>query len=352
MDAAPGIHGRGTALNPANRFEKIHVEWNACELDPDEPPPRTEFYWDDSRSILNENNSPDLPFRFSINPYRGCEHGCSYCYARPYHEYLGLSAGLDFETKIFVKRNAAALLRNELMRPSYQPQWISLSGVTDPYQPAESRFKVTRSLLEVMAEFRQPCGLITKNALVTRDLDLLRKLAEHDAVGVTVSITTLDEVLRRKLEPRTATATRRLDAVRALAEAQIPVGVNVAPIIPGLNDEEIPAILTAARKAGARWANMTIVRLPLAVGQIFEDWLRREYPDRADKVLRRIREMRGGNLNNASFGDRMKGQGTRAEALARLFEVSRRRAGFDSARFQFNAAAFRRPGQTRAMFGG
>ena len=350
MESALPIPGRGTGLNPANRFERIHVAWEPGDGDPEEPAPKTEFYWDDSRSLLSENSSPDLPFRWSINPYRGCEHGCSYCYARPYHEYLGLSAGLDFESKIFVKRNAAALLRAELMKPSWQPQWISLSGVTDPYQPAEARFKVTRSVLEVMAEFRQPCGVITKNALVARDIGLLRELARFGAVGVVLSITTLDETLRRKLEPRTATTARKLEALRTLSEAGIPAGVNVAPIIPGLNDAEIPAILAAARKAGARWAGMTIVRLPMAVAQIFEDWLRREYPGRADKVLKRIREMRGGRLNSPEFGERMKGRGERADGLVKLFELARRRAGFGQERFGLSAEAFRRPGETRALF--
>lgn len=350
MDAPANIPGRGTALNPANRFERIHVAWEPGELDLDEPAPKTEYYWDDSKTILSENNSPDLPFRWGLNPYRGCEHGCAYCYARPYHEYLGMSAGLDFETKIIVKRNAAGLLRAALMKPSWKPEWITMSGVTDCYQPAEIKFKVTRSLLEVMAEFRQPCGIITKNALVTRDIDLLGELARHGSTGVTVSVTTLDEDLRRRLEPRTATAARRLEAVRALSEAGIPAGVNVAPIIPGLNDHEIPAILNAAKKAGARWAGMTIVRLPYAVAEIFENWVRQHFPDRADKVMKRIRECREGELNTTAFVDRMRGTGPRAEQIRELFKLARRKAGFSDDHTEFSGSAFRRPGDTKAMF--
>jgi len=350
MAQSEGIVGRGAGVNPAGRFERIVVQYDPALRDPNEPPPKTEFYWDDSQSILSKNNSPDLPFSYSINPYRGCEHGCSYCYARPYHEYLGLSAGLDFETKIFVKRNAAGLLRDALMKPSWQPQWISLSGVTDPYQPCEARFEVTRSLLQVMAEFRQACGLITKNALVTRDIDLLQDLARFDATGVTLSITTLDETLRRKLEPRTATAARRLAAVKALADAGVPVGVNVAPIIPGLNDHEIAGILQQARDHGASWAGHTIVRLPLSVAQVFEDWARREVPDAADKIMKRIRQARGGALNNADFATRMRGSGTRAEQITQMFQLARRRAGFPEQRMEFKVDNFRRPGDTRSLF--
>ncbi|MBX3473751.1 MAG: PA0069 family radical SAM protein [Planctomycetes bacterium] len=350
MNQHAPIPGRGTSVNPANRFERILVAPDADHPAEEGPDPRTEFYWDESRTIISENKSPDLPFVYSLNPYRGCEHGCSYCYARPYHEYLGLSAGLDFESKIFVKRDAARLLRAELMKPSWQPSWISLSGVTDPYQPCEARFKVTRSILEVMAEFRHPCSVITKNSLITRDLDLLQQLAEHDCVGTVLSITTLDEDLLRRLEPRTATARRRLEAVRELADAGIPVGVNVAPVIPGLNDEEIPAILSAAKAAGASWAGMTVVRLPMAAGDIFEAWVHQHFPDRAAKVMRRIRELRGGRLNNAGFHDRMRGNGQRAEQIEQLFNLARRKAGFSDQRRELNAQAFRRPGETRRMF--
>lgn len=345
------IPGRGTQINPANRFERILIAPDADHPDEEGVNPRTEFYWDDNRSIISENKSPDLPFTYSLNPYRGCEHGCSYCYARPYHEYLGLSAGLDFESKIFVKRDAAALLRAELMKPAWQPSWISLSGVTDPYQPCEARFKVTRSVLEVMAEFRHPCSVITKNAAITRDLDLFKQLAEHNCVGTVLSITTLDEDLRRRLEPRTATGRRRLEAVRQLAEAGIPVGVNVAPVIPGLNDEEIPAILNAAKQAGANWAGMTVVRLPMAVGEIFEAWVNQHFPERAAKVMKRIRELRGGRLNNAGFHDRMRGQGQRAEQIEQLFELAKRKAGFTDRWDKLNTTAFRRPGETKKLFG-
>lgn len=342
------IHGRGTALNPPNRFQRIHVQWDATEVA--EANPRTEFYEDDSRSILSWNKSPDIPFEAGINPYRGCEHGCAYCYARQYHEYLGYSAGLDFETRILVKTRAAELLRAELMAPSYQPTRLALCGATDAYQPVEARLRITRGVLEVLAEFGNPVGVITKNALVTRDIDLLGRLARHNAAAVAISLTTLDETLRGKLEPRTSTSARRLQAIRELAEAGIPVGVNVAPVIPGLNDHEIPAIMAAARAAGARWAGGMVVRLPHAVADVFTDWLQVHVPQAAEKVLRRLRELRGGQLNDSRFGKRMKGEGTRADTIARLLQVSRRKNGLADHGPELSTAAFRRPGATRNLF--
>ncbi|MCZ7606481.1 MAG: PA0069 family radical SAM protein [Planctomycetota bacterium] len=350
MDALPSIHGRGASRNPANRFERIEVEYDPLEFDPDAPAPKTAFFWDDTREIISWNNSPDIPFDAAINPYRGCEHGCVYCYARPFHEYLGYSAGLDFETKIHVKRDAAALLRREFMKPSWKPQTVSLSGVTDPYQPIEAKLRVTRSLLEVFAEFRNPVGLITKNALVTRDIDLLSELAKHNAAGVAVSITTLDESIARKLEPRTSTIEKRFQAVKQLAEAGVPVAVMLAPIIPGLTDSDIPGIVERAAQAGARRAAMLPVRLPHGVGPLFEEWLEAHFPGHKQKVLSRIREMRGGELNDGRFKKRMQGEGKRAEHLHTMFRLAVKKHGLNTERLEHNTAAFRRPGATKAMF--
>ena len=268
------IRGRGSAHNPANRFLPLEVEREAWTLASD-PDPRTEILEDRSRSIISYNNSPDLGFDASLNPYRGCETGCSYCYARPTHEYFGLSAGLDFESRILAKPEAPALLRRELASPRWEPQVLVLSGVTDPYQPVERRLGITRRCLEVLAEARNPVGIVTKHHRVTRDIDLLRELARYDAVNVQLSITTLDRSLQRRLEPRASTPERRLDAIARLADAGIPVGVNVAPVIPGLTDHEIPAIVDAAAKAGAGRAIYIMLRLPYGVAALFEDWLRR-----------------------------------------------------------------------------
>lgn len=340
---------RGTLLQPPNRFESLHLEPDPdADLDPAEAPPRlTQFLRDLSVSVISRNDSPDIPFRVSLNPYRGCEHGCAYCYARPTHEYLGLSAGLDFESRILVKERAPELLRHELAAPSWKPQWLALSGVTDPYQPIERRLKLTRRCLEVLAEFRNPVGIVTKNQLVTRDLDLLRELAAHQAVCVSLSLTTLDPALRRVLEPRTSPPTARLAAIRALADAGIPVGVLVAPIIPAVNDHEIPAVLEAARAAGARFASHVLLRLPQAVRDLFRDWLDRHFPDRREKVLGRLAAMRDGRLNDARFGTRMHGEGLFAEQIEQLFDVSRRRVGLGDEAPPLSTAAFRRPGGTQ-----
>lgn len=344
------IHGRGTALNPPNRFERIHVAPDPETNEPDQPPPKTEYFWEDTKSIISWNDSPDLYFNAAINPYRGCEHGCVYCYARPFHEYLGYSAGLDFETKIHVKRNAAELLRREMMKPSWQPQVISISGVTDPYQPIEAKLRVTRSLLEVLAEFRNPVGVITKNAMITRDIDLLAGLAEHGAAGVAVSITTLREEVARVLEPRTSTIEKRFDAVRQLVRAGVPVTVMLAPIIPGLTDEDIPGLVARAAQAGASRVALLPVRLPGAVGPIFEQWLGQHFPGHRDKVLKRIRETRGGELNDGRFKSRMTGQGKRADHLHELFQVAVRMHNLNTERMEWNVQAFRRPGATRELF--
>jgi DNA repair photolyase len=326
--------GRGAGVNPPNRFERVRVEDDWEQLDPTDGAPEeqrvpTVFLPNNSRRLITENDSPDVPFRWSINPYRGCEHGCAYCYARPGHETLGMNAGLDFETRILVKYDAPELLRAELAEPSWQGEHITMSGVTDCYQPAERKFRLTRCCLEVMLEARQPVGIVTKNALVARDLDLLAPLAAENLVHVYVSITTLDAELARSLEPRTAAPQARLRAIGALASAGVPVGVMTAPIIPGLNDQEIPAILKAAAKAGARSAGYTLLRLPLAVRPIFEDWLARHAADKAQRVLGLVRGTRGGRLNDSQWGTRMRGQGPYAEHIKQTFHVFQKKFGLD-----------------------
>ena len=345
---ASKLRGRGIAAAPANRFESFALERDQEFEDRD---PRTRFYRDVSRSIVSRNQSPDVPFETSLNPYRGCEHGCSYCYARPTHEFLGLSAGLDFETKIFAKSDAADLLRRKLDSAAWKPQVLALSGVTDPYQPVERRFGITRSCLEVLAEFRNPVGIVTKSALVRRDIDVLQRLAQFRAASVTLSITSLDPELARRMEPRAAQPDARIAAVRALASAGIPVGVNVAPIVPGLNDHEIPAILQRSAEAGARWAGYMVVRLPYGVKELFEEWLAVHYPDRREKVLNRLRSLRAGKLNDPHFGSRMVGRGFFSEQLRDLFELARRRAGLQRKGDALSCAQFRRPRGTQlALF--
>jgi DNA repair photolyase len=355
-----GIRGRGAVESPGNRFEKLRVEidWGAVEEiqanDPDAdgaPLRKTVYFRDDSQSIISTNDSPDLGFDASLNPYRGCEHGCAYCYARPYHEYLGFNAGLDFESKIMVKERAAELLERELSAKNWQPKVLACSGVTDCYQPVERELRITRSCLEVLARFRNPVGIITKNALVTRDKDYLSELASDGAAFVHLSITSLDRDLARVLEPRASGPESRLRAIRELTEAGIPVGVSAAPMIPGLNDHEIPAILNAAAEHGAVAAFYTAVRLPYGVADLFSGWLERHFPDRKERVLGRIREMRGGQLNDGRFGERMRGSGPIAEGMRRLFEVSRRRAGLDRPRKPLNTAAFQRPGGIQLEWG-
>jgi DNA repair photolyase len=335
--------GRGAASNPPNRFEKLHWE-RSEDWEPDEDPsPKTQFFRDLTQSIISYNDSPDIPFRASLNAYRGCEHGCSYCYARPFHEYLGFSAGLDFETKIMVKENAPELLRRELSSPKWKPQPLAMSGVTDCYQPIERRLQLTRKCLAVFAEFRNPVSLITKNYLVTRDIDLLSELARHRAVSVHLSINSLDSELARKLEPRAASPRMRLAALEALAKTGIPAGVLVAPVIPALNDHEIPAVLAAAKSAGASWAGTEILRLPLTVAPVFEQWLEQNVPGKKEMVLNRIRAIRGGKLNDPRFGSRMRGEGVFAEQISRMFHVARRKVGIPEDGPELSTAAFRRP---------
>ena len=272
--------GRGTPENPPNRFEKLVYVRDPESIDPEEPSPKTQFLRDVSKSLISYNDSPDVGFEASINPYRGCEHGCIYCYARPYHEYLGFSSGLDFETKILVKENAPKLLRDELASKRFQPKVLAISGVTDPYQPIERKLQLTRQCLDVLAEFRNPVIVITKNQLVARDVDLLKELASFDAAAVCVSVTTLDAELARVMEPRTSTPANRLEAIQTLAQAGVPVRVLIAPIIPGLTDHETPSIIKAAAKAGASHAGYVVVRLPHSVGELFEGWLEEHFPDR------------------------------------------------------------------------
>ena len=335
--------GRGATLSPANRFETLRYELDEfCESSDPESKIQTRYLQDDSQSIISYNNSPDLGFDASLNPYRGCEHGCAYCYARPTHEYLGFSAGLDFESRILVKSKAPELLRTELSRQRWKPQCLVLSGVTDAYQPIERKLGITRGCLRVLADFRNPTFVVTKNHLVTRDCDYLGKLAEINACGVAISITSLDLDLVRLLEPRASSPTFRLEAVAALRKAGIPVGVNVAPIIPGLNEHEIPNILKAAAAAGARYAAYTVVRLPLAVAPIFVAWLETHFPERKEKILGRIRSMRDGKLNSSKFGSRMRGEGPVAEEVRQLFRVSSHRFGLDRGREEMNTKAFHR----------
>jgi DNA repair photolyase len=353
---SPAIHGRSASWNPANRFEKMHVDLSdadVVQIDPtseeEKPRPDTQFFRDLTKTIIARNDSPDVGFETSVNPYRGCEHGCIYCFARPTHEYLGLSAGLDFESKIMVKPDAPKLLEAELSSPKWKPQVLVMSGVTDPYQPVERKLRITRGCLEVLAKFRNPIAIITKNRLVTRDIDLLRELASHHAAAVNVSVTSLDPELQRVLEPRTSSPSARLEAVATLRAAGIPVGVMVAPIIPGLTDHEVPKIVEACGRAGAQFAGYTIVRLPWAIAPLFEHWLDEHFPEKKEKVLSRIRHIRNGKINDPRWGTRTKGEGIFAEHIRSMFEVACRRAGIGE-RPELSTAAFRRPREQLEFF--
>jgi DNA repair photolyase len=336
------------AENPAGRFEPIVFDAGADFAQPDPeggsaPPVPTRYLRDPSRSALSHNQSPDVGFDVGLNPYRGCAHGCSYCFARPTHEYLGLSAGLDFETTILVKPELPALLRRELCAPGWRPQVVGLGAVTDPYQPIEQKLRLTRRCLEVFAELRNPVSVVTKSALVTRDADLLAELAGFGAASVCVSITTLDAELQRRMEPRAAAPSKRLAAVETLARAGVPVAVLVAPVVPGLTDHEAPAIVAAAARAGARSVRHLMLRLPHGVKDLFDAWLERHYPERRAKVLSRVRAMRGGRLNDPRFFERHRGSGFFAEQTHALFALACRRAGLDDGLPPLSTAAFRRP---------
>jgi DNA repair photolyase len=338
-------------FNPPNRFEPLRIEEDFSHFTDEQYHEeygdvrhvRTEYFVDESQSIISENNSPDIPFRYSVNPYRGCAHGCAYCYARPTHEYLGFSAGLEFQTHVLVKQRAPELLRDWLARRDDSPEWIAFSGVTDCYQPVESRLRLTRQCLEVALEARQPIGIVTKNALVTRDSDLLQEMSRLNLVQVALSVTTLEPALARAMEPQTSVPRARLRALRELADAGIPTQVSVAPIIPGLNDVEIPSILQAAQDAGAMSASYIVLRLPLTVEPVFLEWLERAIPEKKDRILARIRSVRNGQLSDPAFGSRMRGSGAVADQIRQTFQVFARKYGLDRQPPQFDSSHFRRP---------
>jgi len=347
--------GRGAQIEPPNRFERVRSVPDWADFDGDaeflEELGRvpTQFLPDHTKSIVAENHSPDVPFRFSVNPYRGCEHGCAYCYARPTHEYLGLNAGLDFETRIIVKERAPELLRDWLARDAWMPESITFSGVTDCYQPVERRFELTRRCLEVAASCRQPVGIISKNALVVRDLDVLAPMAERGLAHAALSITTLNAELARTMEPRTSSPEARLRAIRELSSAGVPTAVMVAPIIPGLNDSEVPAILEAARDAGAQRAGYVMLRLPFAVKPIFLNWLERTQTSHAERVLGALRSVRDGELTTSKWGERMRGSGPRAEQIQQTFKVFARKLGLDGPWPPLRTDLFIRPQPTHGQ---
>jgi len=332
--------------NPPNPFESQYREFL-------EPPPgvKVQLYEDDTRSILSHNDSPDLSFRWSVNPYRGCFHACAYCYARPSHEYLGFGAGTDFESKLVIKRHAAALLREAFLKPSWRGELVVFSGVTDCYQPVEATLGLTRACLEVCAEFRNPVGIITKGVLIVRDLDLLRRLHAEAAVRVYFSIPFADDAMARKVEPQAPSIAKRLEALKAIAAAGIPTGVSLAPVIPGLNEDHMFDILCQAREAGARTAFYSLLRLPGNVEPIFLERMRAAFPDRIRKIIKRLQEVRGGALNAPQFFERHRGQGTYGEMLEQLFLTARRKAGFSEEPDPPVPATFRRPHpQQTALF--
>jgi len=349
--------GRGALDNPGVRYDACHHEavddgWGSL----DEPPPplTTTLGIDQARSMIAWNRSPDVPFDRSVNPYRGCEHGCIYCFARPDHARIGLSPGQDFESRLLRKANAAERLEEELRRPNYQAAPLALGANTDPYQPVERDARVTRAILEVLADYRHPVTIVTKGALVERDLDLLTELARFDAVSVMVSLTSLDRGLKRRLEPRAAAPERRLQTIRRLTEAGIPCGTLVAPVIPALTDHELEHLVAAAAAAGARSAGYVLLRLPREVQDLFTDWLHQHYPDRAERVLARLRDCHGGSCYDAAFGQRMTGAGEWARLLDQRFSLACRRAGIDpQRRLRPSSAAFRwpaRPGDQGDLF--
>ncbi|MGE0421147.1 MAG: PA0069 family radical SAM protein [Reyranellaceae bacterium] len=356
--------GRGAISNPPVRYDSqttvtVDDGWgSADERDPvkvnphpdDEEPPRlaTTLTRDASRTVIARNTSPDVPFDRSINPYRGCEHGCVYCFARPTHAYLGLSPGLDFETKLLFKPDAPALLRQELAKRSYRCDVIAMGTNTDPYQPVERELKLMRGILEVLAEFNHPVGIVTKNALVTRDIDILAPMARKNLVQVFLSVTTLDRHLANIMEPRASTPTKRLTAMRTLNEAGVPCGVMAAPMIPAINDHEMEAILEAAHQAGAQRAGYTVLRLPLEIAQLFEEWLREHFPDRAERVLSLVKQMRGGKIYDSDWGQRMTGTGTLAQLIRQRFDLAARKFEFNKFRYQLDTTQFQVPESMRA----
>jgi DNA repair photolyase len=344
----PQHNGRGALSNTSSRYddEKKIRTTDGWDIEDELPPLRTTLTRDATRTILARNTSPDVPFDRSINPYRGCEHGCIYCFARPTHAYLGLSPGLDFETRILFKPDAAQLLTAELASPKYKPDVVAMGTNTDPYQPVERELKITRSILKVLSDFNNPVGIVTKNHLVTRDIDILADMAKRNLAEVFLSVTTLDKTLARDMEPRASAPHRRLDAIEALADAGVPVGVMTAPMIPGLNDHEMEAILEKASEAGATRAGFTVLRLPLEIKDLFDEWLRANRPDRAEKVLSLIRQMRGGALYQAEFGLRMRG-GPIAQLLAARFSAAVKRLGLNKIRYRLDTMRFAVPEAAR-----
>lgn len=337
--------GRAAGINPSGRYEPVtrHVfddGWNTLE---DLPPFKTQVQVEKPRTIITRNSSPDISFDRSINPYRGCEHGCVYCFARPTHAYMGLSAGLDFEAKLFAKPDAARMLERELAKPGYEPRTIAIGTNTDPYQPVEREWRIMREVLEVLEAYGHPVAIVTKSALVMRDIDILARMAEKGLAKVALSITTLDRKLARTMEPRAATPPRRLEAMRALSDASIPVSVMVAPVIPALNDQEVERILESAHTAGAREAGYIILRLPLEVAPVFKDWLLRHYPDRYRHVMALIRSMRGGKDYDAEWGKRMKGAGPYAWQIGRRFEITAKRLGLNAEKRRLRTDLFKAP---------
>jgi DNA repair photolyase len=342
--------GRGAVSNRSGRFEaeaRAAFDDGWGSLDEPVPALETQVTVEKTRNILTRNDSPDIPFDRSINPYKGCEHGCIYCFARPTHAYLGLSPGLDFESKLVAKPDAAASLRAELARPSYRCEVIALGANTDPYQPIERQWRITRAVLETLREARHPVSIVTKSSLVLRDLDILSEMAARNLASVFLSITTLDRALARRMEPRAATPERQLDAVRALSAAGVPVGVLVSPVIPALNDVDIERVLDAAAEAGARAAHYILVRLPLEIKDLFSEWLDTHYPDRAERVRKLIRDTRGGKLYDSRFGTRMRGEGVYAELIARRFQVAAHRLGLDRGMPPLDCSQFQRPSRKR-----
>ena len=339
------IKGRGAQLNPPNKFDKQRLTTNEDEIWEDVWPgdTRTEFFIEHPKKLINKVESPDLPMEYSMNPYQGCEHGCTYCYARVTHQYWGLSAGLDFESKIMVKANAIEVLKKELDNPKWKVAPIMLSGNTDCYQPAERKYRLTRGILETLLTYKHPVGIITKNSLILRDIDVLQELAKFDLVHVNISITTLDESLRQKMEPRTSTSMQRLKVIEKLSQLGIPVCVMAAPIVPGLNDSEIPQILKLAAEKGASSAGYGIVRLNGEIGEIFTDWIHKNYPDRAEKVLNQIAHCHGGKINDSRLGVRMRGEGAIADAIRDLFRLTKKKYFADKVYPPYNLDAFTRP---------
>lgn len=339
------LKGRGAQINPDNPYFNHAYDTESQDgLDePFEPYPKTQFFYDQAKKIINKVSSPDIPLAFSMNPYQGCEHGCIYCYARNSHQYWGYSAGLDFESKIIIKQNTPELLIKELNHPKWKPSPIMFSGNTDCYQPIERKTQLTRKCLQIFVEYAHPVGMITKNSLILRDIDVLQQLAQHRLVHVFISITTLDESLRRVMEPRTASAKRRLAVVRRLSDANIPTGVMIGPVIPGLNNHEIPQIIEAATQNGALAVGYSLVRLNGAIGVIFEDWIRKNFPDRADKVINQIKACHEGGLGDSQFGRRMRGKGKIAEAIADLYHLAKKKYMKDRKMPEYDLTLFRRP---------